>query len=339
MVCSRSIKFFLIIAVGTLLSLGNIGCKSPEERRQAAEIRFVSEHCSNTPLVGLAKRASIALDARRSGLSKAGVTLSIEQGRKLQQELDNYSVQWEILNTLIQNACKTRAIAIFRNAPVEERREAENNYQASVDKAQKFVIEVETLARKPLAAHISIEDVSQIFPWRTPVGKNSDGEVYIDSGIDVLVRNAGGESAVISKAELQMVGEPELHTRDLSPASAGLNLPSGNQNIVLATALYSTTISPTDRRLEIKMPFEVKPGSPDRFLLGIVLSRTMPNGHLEAYSAGTQKIYTGISGTAVLRLFYNEGKSIESKPFRFTFEYHKGEAIKREIPIRYKVKS
>ncbi len=69
--------------------------------------------CSSDSLVGYERGFQLAFGLKRDQLNSLELDTNGQEYRRLAQQLDGYSVQWEILNQDLTTACRTRAFCII----------------------------------------------------------------------------------------------------------------------------------------------------------------------------------------------------------------------------------
>jgi len=116
-----------------------------EERERRDELRYVNQACQANALVGVEQGFRLSYDNKSKELSNASGNLTAARYTRYQQELANYSVEWEILNREIEAACRTHATLVYRGASGSELDRAEERYKAKLDSARQLVIDVERM--------------------------------------------------------------------------------------------------------------------------------------------------------------------------------------------------
>ena len=110
------------------------------------EMRMIKELCEGNTLTGVTEGFTIALEGRRNKLESVRAHLTLERYRKLQQDLEGYSVEWELLYQEIQAACRTHAVLLARGDSTSRgMREAEDAYQERLRAARDFVYKIQSL--------------------------------------------------------------------------------------------------------------------------------------------------------------------------------------------------
>jgi hypothetical protein len=154
----------LLGAGSTLLVLTLVGCKSfqetserldreravkAEQSQRERDLRIDSEHaarvCRAQSIPGGVSGVTAAIESRRKELEEVKVVLTAEQYRKSAQVLADYSAEWEMMNQSYAVACQVYMIcdARFREREACERDRQE--YNASVQRANEFLIKIKTL--------------------------------------------------------------------------------------------------------------------------------------------------------------------------------------------------
>ena len=118
-----------------------------KQDQRAHENATIQNMCNNNQaLVGVSQGYRLALDAKYNELTTAKGEVTVERFRKLQQELQNYSAEWEILNQAIQNACRALAITMAReNSDTRDIQQAREAYNQQLREGFAFVQRIEQL--------------------------------------------------------------------------------------------------------------------------------------------------------------------------------------------------
>ena len=120
-----------------------VGCSSfDRSMKQQSESRFVDEFCDTDNMVPQDTRVKVLIDLKREELASAKGELEAGLYQKLSQELAGYSVEWEILNKRDQQACKIRALCLYREKTTGECENSEENYRAAQNRADQFMLEL-----------------------------------------------------------------------------------------------------------------------------------------------------------------------------------------------------
>jgi len=116
---------------------------SMERFRQSAELRkeIADSRCDTAPMVGHESGFEVLLNAKKTELSELKLTLGANKYRKLSQELNGYSVEWEIINKQIMQACIREARCYNR---YDERysmcKKQTEMYEDAIEKAHEFIL-------------------------------------------------------------------------------------------------------------------------------------------------------------------------------------------------------
>ena len=135
-----------IVTIVLCILMFFLSCATPKDK----ELKYVKDLCSTKPMVGTLEGAKAEIEAKRHKLESFKLGIGIQKYSRSSQELDNYSVEWEMLNKSVQLACKAWALCQYRsgesdNACIKEW----DKMQECQEAARNFFIKVKRLEFEP----------------------------------------------------------------------------------------------------------------------------------------------------------------------------------------------
>lgn len=168
---------------------------------QQKELDYVEKLCSNQPMVGDIKGAKVQIEAQRNKLESLKLSVGIERYSRLDQELQNYSAEWESLNQSTQLSCRDWAICQHRYSvsPVTCN-EARDKMEDRQEAARKFLERMKQFEPK-IEAPTEPVSITQAIPV-SRMSKLSDNEF----SLDITVRNPTPKVIQLNEVRLDFYG-------------------------------------------------------------------------------------------------------------------------------------
>ena len=111
------------------------GCESIQtslrlDEEMKRELSFVKEFCQPTTLPGTQSGFKVLIEAKRKELESVQGQIDVTKYQKLSQELQTYTAKSEILNGRYNEACRIRALCLFRKKVDGECAGSKEDYEA-----------------------------------------------------------------------------------------------------------------------------------------------------------------------------------------------------------------
>lgn len=110
----RPITMFLPLLCVALASCSAMMESIHKDDEVKREITFVKDFCAPTALPGTTEGFKAVIEAKRKELESAQSTIEASHFHKLSQELQSYTAKSELLNGRFNEACRIRALCLYR---------------------------------------------------------------------------------------------------------------------------------------------------------------------------------------------------------------------------------
>lgn len=113
-------KTILAVSIVSLTGCSGMMKDIEKDNESQRELQFVKDFCESSSLVGSKTGFNLLVDAKRKELESANASIDASAYRKLSQELQTYTAKSEILNGRYNEACRIRALCLYRKKIDEE---------------------------------------------------------------------------------------------------------------------------------------------------------------------------------------------------------------------------
>lgn len=181
-----------VIAITISVVILYTSCASSPKQK---ELEYAEKFCTGGAMVGYLSGAIKEIEVKRQKLESIKAKITEEEYRHLDQELRNYSVEWETLNQDTNLACKTYAICLYRKDDTDLCKNAYNDMKERQDSARTFFERVKRIdlafSKSPIPLFQDTRDKNTTIE---DIDINKDNSPYL-----VISHNSGQDGKVIAK--------------------------------------------------------------------------------------------------------------------------------------------